>query len=196
MKLLWKHSGEQRKQRKTVTLRWGLLVFLPPKPELIGPSSLCIYSLCSFDVAYTCIEFFFFLRFNLFSERGRGRERNIYVWEKQSAASHTPWTGDLACNLGLCSDQESNQQPFGLQAGTQSTELHQPRPFSYFWKGRFYFVNCIFKGTNHLVEFLCILYFYFLYSISLSYLCYVNNVLGRINWLTKILMTSVCRKIR
>ena len=29
-------------------------------------------------------------------------------------------------NPGMCSDWESNQQPFRLQAGTQSTEPHQP----------------------------------------------------------------------
>ena len=40
-------------------------------------------------------------------------------------ASHTPPTGDLAHNPDLCPDWELNQRPFGLQAGTQSTELHQ-----------------------------------------------------------------------
>ena len=30
-------------------------------------------------------------------------------------ASYTPPTGDLACNPGMCPDQESNQQPFGSQ---------------------------------------------------------------------------------
>ena len=37
-------------------------------------------------------------------------------------------TGDLACNPGTCPDWESNQWPFGSQAGTQSTEPHQPGP--------------------------------------------------------------------
>ena len=37
-----------------------------------------------------------------------------------------PPTGDLACNPGMCSDWELNEQPLGLQAGTQSTEPHQP----------------------------------------------------------------------
>ena len=41
-------------------------------------------------------------------------------------ASHVSPTGDLAHNPGICPDWESNQQPFGLQAGTQSSELHQP----------------------------------------------------------------------
>ena len=41
-------------------------------------------------------------------------------------ASSVPTTGDVAHNPGMCPDWKSNQRPFGLQAGTQSTELHQP----------------------------------------------------------------------
>ena len=41
-------------------------------------------------------------------------------------ASHMPPAGDLAHNPGMCPDWELNQWPFGLQAGTQSTEPHQP----------------------------------------------------------------------
>ena len=37
-----------------------------------------------------------------------------------------PPTGDLAHYPGMYHDWESNQWPFGSQAGTQSTELHQP----------------------------------------------------------------------
>ena len=48
------------------------------------------------------------------------------------AASHTPPTGDLAHNPGMCPDRESNHQPFGLQAGSQSTEPHQPGPVGAF----------------------------------------------------------------
>ena len=48
--------------------------------------------------------------------------REIY----QSVTSNTPPTGDLACNPGMCPDWESNQRPFRSQAGTQSTEPHQP----------------------------------------------------------------------
>ena len=43
-------------------------------------------------------------------------------------ASHVPLVGDLACNPGMCPNWESNQWPFGSQASTQSTELHQPGP--------------------------------------------------------------------
>ena len=37
-------------------------------------------------------------------------------------ASHTPSTGVLASNPGMCPDWELNQQPFG----TQFTEPHKP----------------------------------------------------------------------
>ena len=57
-------------------------------------------------------------------------------------ASRTPPTGDLACNPGMCPDWESNQRPFGSQAGTQSTGPHQlgclPFLFGHFtWKNTF-----------------------------------------------------------
>ena len=42
------------------------------------------------------------------------------------AASCLPLNGGLARNTGMCPDRESSQQPFGLQASTQSTEPHQP----------------------------------------------------------------------
>ena len=46
--------------------------------------------------------------------------------------SHAPPTGHLARNPGMCPDWESNQQPFGSQASTQSTEPHQPGLISLF----------------------------------------------------------------
>ena len=54
--------------------------------------------------------------------RKRGRETSI------CCCLSCPPTGDLACNTGMCPDQESNQQPFGSQAGTQSTDPNQPGP--------------------------------------------------------------------
>ena len=39
--------------------------------------------------------------------------------------SHSPILGDLARNPGMCSNWESNQRPFGSQAGAQSTQPHQ-----------------------------------------------------------------------
>ena len=63
----------------------------------------------------------------LFLEREEEREGNIDVQEKHGlVASHKLPTWDLAHNPGMCSDQELNQQCFGSQAGTQSTEPHQP----------------------------------------------------------------------
>ena len=57
----------------------------------------------------------------LFRERGReGGGRNI------ACLSHSPQTGELARNPGMCPDWESNQQPCSSQAGAQSTEPHQP----------------------------------------------------------------------
>ena len=58
-----------------------------------------------------------------FRQRGREEERE---GEKHQCvvASPAPPIGDLACNPGMCPDWESNQQPLGLQAGTQSTEPH------------------------------------------------------------------------
>ena len=67
--------------------------------------------------------FFFVCLF--FRERGREGERE---GEKHQCVvvSHTPPTGDLACNPGTCPYWESNRRPFGSQAGTHSTEPHQP----------------------------------------------------------------------
>ena len=71
---------------------------------------------------------FSFFRFYLFIFRERGKEGEREGEEHQCVvASHAPPTVDLAFNPGKCSDWESNLQPFGLQAGTQSTEPHQPR---------------------------------------------------------------------
>ena len=41
---------------------------------------------------------------------------------ERSVASYTPPTEHLAHNPGMRPDWELNWQPFGLQAGTQSTE--------------------------------------------------------------------------
>ena len=58
--------------------------------------------------------------------RKKERERNIGVWENPPVASLTPPAGDLARNPGICSDWELNQQPFGPQADTESTEPYHP----------------------------------------------------------------------
>ena len=74
----------------------------------------------AFYFIYLLIKDFIYL----FLERGGQEER-----EREIAcvvASHAPPAGDLALNPGMCPDWESNQQPFGSQASTQSTESHQP----------------------------------------------------------------------
>ena len=64
--------------------------------------------------------------FVYFLEKGEGGEKE---GEKhQCVVSHAPPTGDLAHNPGMCPDWESNQQSFGSQASTQSTEPYQPGP--------------------------------------------------------------------
>ena len=72
-------------------------------------------------------HFFFkkYFSYLFFRERERERERE---GEKHQCvvASHTPQTGDLARNPGMCPDWELNWRPFGSQAYTQSTEPHQP----------------------------------------------------------------------
>ena len=74
----------------------------------------------------------FLLNFYLFLERRERREKerereNTDVPEiPLLVASHTPPTGDLARNQGMCPDWDPNRQPFGLQARTQSPEPHQP----------------------------------------------------------------------
>ena len=50
------------------------------------------------------------------------KEKNINVWLPLMLTL-------LDHNVGMSPDQESNQQPFCLQAGTQSTEPHQPGQF-------------------------------------------------------------------
>ncbi|KAF6125340.1 hypothetical protein HJG60_009839 [Phyllostomus discolor] len=74
---------------------------------------------------HTCLLLFFKV-FYLFISTEREREGNISVW-----LTVTPPTGDLAHNPGICPDWESNRRPFRLQAGTHSTEPHQPGPYSF-----------------------------------------------------------------
>ena len=63
--------------------------------------------------------------------RKRGRETSMY------GCLLLTLTGDLACNPGMCPDWELNQQPFGSQVSTQSTESHQPGPNEHFLKREF-----------------------------------------------------------
>ena len=77
----------------------------------------------------------FFKRFSLFIFRKRGRkekerEKNIKVWLPPAY----PLLGVLAHNPGMCPDWELNPWSCGSQAGTQSTEPHQPGLISWFLK--------------------------------------------------------------
>ena len=64
-------------------------------------------------------------------------------------ASCTPLTGDMAQNPGMGPDWESNWQPFGSQASTQSTEPHQPVQFFKHIKSTYLF---LFKRVVHLMK--------------------------------------------
>ena len=63
--------------------------------------------------------------FIYFRERGSEGEREGQK-HQCVVASRVPPTRDLACNPGMCPDWESNQRPFGSQAGAQTAEPHQP----------------------------------------------------------------------
>ena len=77
-----------------------------------------------------CIILFSFFKdfIYLFIFRERGREGEREGGKHQYVdASHTPLTGNLASNPGMCPDWEANQRPFeGSQARAQSTEPHHP----------------------------------------------------------------------
>ena len=86
----------------------------------------------SISYEYFILLFSMFLKsIYLFLEQGEEREkervRNVSVCLPLSWP--TLGTGPQP---GLCPDWESNWPPFGLQAWGQSTELHQPGPFSVF----------------------------------------------------------------
>ena len=68
-------------------------------------------------------HFLFFKTLLILRERKREREKHQCV-----VSSRAPPTGDMLLNPGMCPDWELNWWPFGSQAGTQSTEPHQPGP--------------------------------------------------------------------
>ena len=73
------------------------------------------------DVTFIFFKIYLFIFRQTGREGERKGEKHQYV-----VASHTPPTGDLGCNPDMCPDWGSNLEPFGSQAGTQSTEPHQP----------------------------------------------------------------------
>ena len=89
--------------------------------------SLFFLLLPCLDVAILFLNIFKKILFIYFWESGREKEREREREKHQClVASQMSPTGDLACNPGTCPDWEWNQRPFGSQAGTQSTEPHQP----------------------------------------------------------------------
>ena len=85
----------------------------------------------SFWISCSAYTFFKKKILYLFIFRQRGREGEKYRCVTL-VGSHTPLTGDLTSNPGMCPDPGSNWRPFGLQAGAQSTESHQPGLSLYF----------------------------------------------------------------
>ena len=78
----------------------------------------------------------------LFLKRGGGTEGEKHQCVVASCASPT---GGLAHNPGMCCDWESNQRPFGSQAGTPSTEPHQPGHVYYLFSDCIKLPVCIFS---------------------------------------------------
>ena len=88
---------------------------------------LWVNTVYSCIIIYSYITYFSFLlifsRFYLFIFRESRREGEKH---QCVVASRVPCPGDLACSPGRYPDWESNLQPFGSQASTQSIESHQP----------------------------------------------------------------------
>ena len=120
-----------------------LVRYSPPPGNSAGEVSLkhtssywskCLHTLRTAFPQFLFLSFFFrkahslffFFKFYLFLEKGREGERG----RETSRCGCLSWTGvgNLACNPGMYPNWESNQRPFGSQAGTQSTEPHQPGP--------------------------------------------------------------------
>ena len=71
---------------------------------------------------YYIVLIIFFKDFNyLFLKKGGGREGEKHWF----VASHTPPTGGLAHNPGMCPDGESNWWTLGLWDNAQPTEPYQ-----------------------------------------------------------------------
>ena len=117
---------------------------------------------------YLFIIFPFFKRFYLFIFRER-REGERKVEKHQCmVTSNTRPTGDLAHNPGMCPDWELNLWPFRSQAGTQSTDPHQPGQLLIIFSYNplyFFSVSCYFSSF---------IWFYYLGPLSLSLISLVK----------------------
>ena len=110
--------------------------FSEAKSDFIG--NLLSFRMGSNFLSFSLERFYLFI----FRERGWEGERE---GEKHQCVvvSQVPPTGDLAHNPGMCPDWELNWQPLGSQAGTQSTEPHQPGLIYLFFLCTQHFVNHI-----------------------------------------------------
>ena len=92
----------------------------------LSPHCWCCFPFIfrSQDALVRAARNFFLNIFFFFKREGKGGREG----EKHHCVvtSHTPSTGDLACNPSTCSDWESNWWPFGSQSSPQSTEPFQP----------------------------------------------------------------------
>ena len=102
-----------------------------------------------------------FIQLTIFRQRERERGKETSMCGCLSCAP----TRDLAHNPGMCPDWESNQLPFGLQVGTQSTEPHQPGQFLCFFLMSFSFL--LFNSS-------CLPYLLFLSFLPFSLLAYLS----------------------
>ena len=75
------------------------------------------------DSGFLFLKEILFIYFERHGKKGRKKKGEKH---QCVVASRMPPTGDLARNPGMHPDWESNWRPFGLQASTQSTEVHQP----------------------------------------------------------------------
>ena len=106
---------------KQINLSFKFNSLLASMTSLSNPL-LCVSFLSLFLVqSPTSFVFkdFIYLFLEREEEKEKERERNINVW---LPLAHPL----LALNPGMCPDWESDWQLFGSQAGTQSTEPHQP----------------------------------------------------------------------
>ena len=83
----------------------------------------------TFFYVYLRVFLILFLNFiYLFLERGKGREKERERETSMCACLSPGPHWDLAQNPGMYPDWELNQQPFGLQARAQSSDINQPGP--------------------------------------------------------------------
>ena len=110
--------------RLTNYLSPGLVLLQCQKVFFLHCCQKCLTYYCWLSTQEVLRSVFYLFTFR---ERGREGEKHECV-----VVSHAPPTGDLACNPGMHPDWESNQRPFGLQAGAPSAEPRQSGQDLYF----------------------------------------------------------------